>query len=33
LNILVYACFANKIQLNLIDACLIKFIYVRRIEG
>jgi len=26
-------CFANKILLNLIDACLIEFNFVRRIEG
>jgi len=33
LNKLVYACFADKIQLNLIDACLIEFNSVKRIEG
>jgi len=33
LNILVDTCFANKIMLNLIDACLIEFNYVKGIKG
>jgi len=33
MNILIDVCFANKILLNLIDAYLIKFNNVRRIEG
>jgi len=32
LNILVDTCLANKIMLNLIEACLIKFNYVKGIE-
>ena len=33
MNILVDTYFANKILLNFIGACLIKFNYVKRIEG
>jgi len=33
LNISFDICFADKILLNLIDACLIEFNFVKRIEG
>jgi len=33
MNILVDTCFANKNMLNLIDAYLIEFNYVKGIEG